>query len=150
VAAEQRDFGIVLGLAYTRFVDELHAYLAGEGFDDLGRSYGYVFRTLDEGPSTVTAVARGLGITIQGASKLIQEMVDRGYVLREPDPDDARAKILRLGPRGVNALGAARRFHRRFERRLVRQFGSERAALLRDLLTTLADAGAEPTAAPRL
>ncbi len=150
MAQEQRDFGIVLGLAYTRFVDSLHTHLTSEGFNDLGRSYGYVFRTLDEGPSTVTAIARGLDITIQGASKLVQEMVERGYVLREPDPDDARAKVLRLGPRGENALRAARRFHRTYERGLVRQLGAERAALLRDLLTTLADAGAEPPTAPRL
>jgi DNA-binding MarR family transcriptional regulator len=148
VAEEQRDFGIVLGLAYTRFVNELHAHLASEGFSDLGRSYGYVFRTLYDGPVTVTAIARGLGITIQGASKLIQEMVERGYVLREADPSDARAKQLTLGPRGESALRAARRFHRTFERRLAREIGAERAALLRELLTTLA--GAETTTAPRL
>jgi len=150
VAEEQRDFGIVLGLAYTRFVDELHDHLAGEGFGDLGRSYGYVFRTLDDGPATVTSVARGLSITIQGASKLIQEMVDRGYVRREPDPGDARAKLLRLGTRGENALRSARAFHRGFERRLAREIGAERAGLLRALLTTLADGGAGPSVAPRL
>ena len=136
---EQRDFGIVLGQAYVRFVDELHAHLAGGGFGDLGRSYGQVFRTLDAGPATVTSIARGLGITIQGASKLVQEMVERGYVVREPDPDDARAKLLRLGPRGEGALRAARTFHRAFERKLIRQIGAERATVVREVLAVLAD-----------
>lgn len=140
---DRRDFGIVLGLAYVRFVDELHAQLARDGFGDLGRSYGYVFRTLDEGPATVTAIAHGLGITLQGASKLIQEMVERGYVVREPDPDDRRSKLLRLGPRGEGALRAARTFHRVFERRLVRQVGAEQAETVREILTALADGGPE-------
>jgi DNA-binding MarR family transcriptional regulator len=137
---EQRDFGIVLGQAYVRFVDELHAHLAGGGFGDLGRSYGHVFRTLDADPATtVTAIARGLGITVQGASKLVQEMVERGYVVRQPDPTDARVKLLRLGPRGEGALKAARTFHRAYERRLTRQIGAERAGLVREVLSTLAD-----------
>jgi DNA-binding MarR family transcriptional regulator len=147
---EQQDFGIVLGLAYVGFVDELHAELAAKGFGDLGRSYGYVFRTLDAGPATATALARGLGITLQGASKLVAEMVERGYVVREADPGDARVKRLRLGPRGEGALAAARAFHRAYERKLIRRIGAERAGVVREVLTALAaDEGAAATA-PRL
>ena len=149
---EQRDFGIVLGLAYVGFVDELHAELAEKGFSDLGRHYGYVFRTLDAGPATATAIARGLGITLQGASKLVAEMVERGYLVREPDPSDARVKVLRLGPRGESALAAARAFHRNFERRLVRRIGAERARVVREVLTAMAaaDEGKALLTAPRL
>jgi DNA-binding MarR family transcriptional regulator len=144
----QLDFGIVLGLAYQRFVDELHERLAAGGFDDLGRSYGYVFRTLDQGTTSISAIAGGLGITIQGASKLIQEMVDRGYVRREPDPRDARAKLLSLGERGEAALRLARGFHAEFERGLARRVGRDQVTVVRDVLGDLA--GGASSALPRL
>jgi len=34
------DFGILLGLSYQAFVDELRAALATEGFNDMSPSYG--------------------------------------------------------------------------------------------------------------
>jgi len=49
-AAGPADFGIVLALAYTAFVDEMRAELAAGGHDGLHRSFGYVARALDEAP----------------------------------------------------------------------------------------------------
>jgi DNA-binding MarR family transcriptional regulator len=135
MADEERiDFGILLGLAYARFVDELHAALAAEGFDDLGRSYGYVFRGLDGAELNASELATRLRITNQGAVKLIDEMAARGYVERHPHPSDGRVKLLALSPRGQAALAAARRFHAAYEERLAADLGATPArALRRDL-----------------
>src|ERR671928_621723 len=112
------DIGILLGLAYGAFVEEMHADLAARGFDDLGRSYGYVFRVLADGDRTLSELAGLLGMTLPGAGKIVDEMEERGYVERHPDRADRRVKRLRLSARGRSALRAARAFHRRFERRL--------------------------------
>ena len=40
VLSTDTDIGILLGLAYAGFVDELRADLAARGFADLGPSYG--------------------------------------------------------------------------------------------------------------
>jgi len=128
------DLGIVVGLAFQTFVDELRAHLKERGFDDLGGAYGYVFRALDERPLHLTELAEGLGITNQGAVKIIDEMEQRGYVERKPDPEDARAKLLSLGPRGRSALAAARRFHAAYERRLGQALGEETVATARRVL----------------
>jgi DNA-binding MarR family transcriptional regulator len=113
------DFGILLGLAFQTFVDEMHSDLAARGFDDLGRSYGYVFRVLGDGDRSLSELAALLGMTLPGAGKIVDEMERRGYVARRPDRVDRRVKHIALSRRGRDALTAARAFHRTFEERLT-------------------------------
>ncbi|MEP6971458.1 MAG: MarR family transcriptional regulator, partial [Betaproteobacteria bacterium] len=60
------DFGVLLGLAYQVFVDELHADLHGRGFDDIGTAYGYVFRALDAQDLHLRQLAERLSMSDQG------------------------------------------------------------------------------------
>jgi DNA-binding MarR family transcriptional regulator len=136
----ETDIGILLGLAYGAFVDEMHADLAGRGFADLGRSYGYVFRVLGDGDRSLSELAGLLGMTLPGAGKIVDEMEARGYLERRPDASDRRVKRLRLSARGRAALTAARAFHRRFERRLA-----DGPALRAALARIAGDAGDGPS-----
>jgi DNA-binding MarR family transcriptional regulator len=122
------DIGILLGLAYAGFVDQLRADLADRGFPDAGPSYGYVFRVLGDGDRSLSELAGLLGMTLPGAGKIVDEMEERGYVERHADRSDRRVKRLVLAPRGRAALRAARAFHSRFERTL-RDGPALRAAL---------------------
>ena len=132
------DFGILLLLADQEFVRELREHVAAEGFDDQGRSDGFVFRTLGAGPTTISGLAERLEITKQGAGQIVDDMERRGYVERRPDPSDARAKLLHLTERGEAALSTARKFHQTYERRLRKRFGDEAIDTLRDVLTDMA------------
>jgi DNA-binding MarR family transcriptional regulator len=118
-ADDSIDFGILLGLAFRAFVNEMHADLVARGFDDLGRSYGYVFRVLGDGDRSLSELAALLGMTLPGAGKIVDEMERRGYVERRPDRVDRRVKHIALSRRGRDALTAARAFHRTFEGRLT-------------------------------
>ncbi len=135
---EPDDFGILLGLAYQRFVDALNHHLRERGFADLGSSFGYVLRALAAQPLTATQLASRLHLTPQGAARIVDDMVRRGYVERQLDPRDGRARQLVLAPRRRQALGAARAFHAAFERDLADAWGTERAAALRAALETIA------------
>ncbi|HMG24187.1 MAG TPA: MarR family transcriptional regulator [Kofleriaceae bacterium] len=128
-----RDFGIVLGLAYQGFVADLHADLARRGFTDIGPTVGYVLRALADESMNQRQLSVRLGITDQGTMKIIDDMERRGFVVRAVDPDDARARRLELGARGVALLRAARRFHARFERELAAELGASVAATRRVL-----------------
>ena len=139
MASASRDFGILLGLAYQAFVDELNAHMAESGFADLGRAFGYVFRALLDDSPTTSELAGRLRITPQGAAKIVEEMVAVGYVERRSDPADRRAKRLRLTDRGRRAVATARRFHAEYERRLAVAHGAERVAVVRELLTAVVD-----------
>ncbi len=133
------DLGIQLLLAYQGFVRQLHADMARRGHDDLGRSDGVVFRMLHAGPRTVSDLAARLEITKQGMAQIIEDMERRGYVVRRPDPADARARLVELSDRGRAALGIAREFHRSYEQRLVRDHGRPAVDAARALLAAMAD-----------
>ena len=98
----------------------MRADLARQGFDDLGRSDGYVFRVLGDGDRSLSELAGLLGMTLPGAGKIVDDMEARGYVERHPDRLDRRVKRLALSRRGRAALKAARAFHRDYERRLAK------------------------------
>jgi DNA-binding MarR family transcriptional regulator len=141
------DFGILLMLAAQQFVVELRAALAKQGFDDQGRSDGYVLRALNAAPMTTSELADRLEISKQGAAQIVDDMERRGYVERRPDPTDGRARLLHLSEHGRTALAAARRFHQRFERGLVAEHAQEAVATLRELLTAMV--GKDQAADPR-
>jgi DNA-binding MarR family transcriptional regulator len=134
------DFGILLAIGYQEFVRALRPAMAVAGFDDLGRSDGYVLRALDGNPLTVSALSELLDITKQGAAQIVDDMERRGYLERRPSPTDRRSRPLYLTERGQRALAAARRFHHRYERELIRRHGADPVAALRSVLTAIAGA----------
>ena len=150
MSTEPLDFGVLLASAYSTFVDQMRRELAEAGHADLNRSFGYVARALDASPLTLRELARQLGMTSQGALKIVDDMEASGYLERVPDPSDGRAKRLRLTRRGRAVLAAARRFHGRFEEQLAARVGRKRAAVCRAVLETILDARAAPDGATAL
>src|SRR6195952_695022 len=67
------DLGILVLLAYQGFVRRLHQEMARQGYDDLGRSDGVVFRMLNAQPRTVSDLAGRLEITKQGTAQIIDD-----------------------------------------------------------------------------
>ena len=144
------DLGVLLGLAYASFKDRLHAHLESHGYDDLGPSFGYVFRALDESALSLSELADRLEITPQGAHKLVAEMIECGYVERADDERDARVRRLHLSMRGRAALRAARRFHASAEQELVKELGPTKVAAARAVLDATVNAGSAETRTVRL
>jgi len=138
------DVGILLNVAFGKFKRDLHRHLAEHGFADLGPSFGYVFRLLARSPCNLQGVSATLGITSQGALKIVNDMAEKGYVIRRDDPNDGRVKWLELTARATQAMAQAQRFHRQFERELAARVGKEPVAALRLVLEAVyADANVE-------
>jgi DNA-binding MarR family transcriptional regulator len=131
------DFGILLGLAYQALIDALNVALKAEGFTDIGRHYGYVFRALDADALHLRQLAERLGMTDQGAGKIVDDMVANGYVERYPDLVDGRVKKLRLSARGQAALATARRFHHAYEADLALRLPHGNVLMARSVLEAL-------------
>ena len=100
----------------------------------MGSSFGYVSRLLAREPLNLSAVAAALAISAPGALKIVNDMVDKGYVERLAHAGDARQKLLALTPRARQAMKAARRFHAQFEAGLARQLGADDAQAARRVL----------------
>ena len=139
-----QDFGVLLNLAFGAFKRDLHAELARLGFDDVGPSFGYVFRLLAQEPANLRDLAEALHMTAPGALKIVNDMVDKGYVERHEHPVDARQKLLTLTARARRAMVAAHKFHVEFERSLAVRVGARQTSAARVALEAIvADAERE-------
>jgi DNA-binding MarR family transcriptional regulator len=67
-----------------------------------------VLMRLQEQPITTSELAKSRRVSLQAASALIQGMVERGWVLREPDPNDRRQWLLQITPEGAERARTAR------------------------------------------
>lgn len=135
---DSADLGVLLNVAFGVLKTELHAHLAKAGYDDVGSSFGYVFRLLEHDALSLRELAGRLGMTPQGAHKVIEDMVAKDYVRRTPDPEDGRVTRLRLSARALAAMASARKFHAKFEAALAKRHGAGPMAALRAVLEGLA------------
>jgi DNA-binding MarR family transcriptional regulator len=94
------DLAIIVVAANRCLNDRLIAAVRETGARDARPAFGFVIRAVDAEEPTVTRLAELLGVSRQAASKLADEMVQRGYLLRAADPDDRRRTRLRLSAKG--------------------------------------------------
>jgi len=52
----------------------------------------------DQGPLSITALAGLLAVSAPSASAMVERLVERGVLVREPDPRDRRRVLVRLSP----------------------------------------------------
>ncbi|HEX3841146.1 MAG TPA: MarR family winged helix-turn-helix transcriptional regulator [Acidimicrobiales bacterium] len=128
-------------LGYQHRLDEA---MAAAGFDDRRFPDGRVLR-ICSGPAgtTVAQVGRQLGITRQGAAKVVANLRERGYVGVVDSPTSGREKTVSLTSRGLDYLAAQRRSARAIERQLQTELGPEGLAGLHRLLEVLGAEGEE-------
>ena len=142
-SSDPPDFGVLLNLAFNTFKAALDADLAAAGFDDIGSSFGYVFRCLDRGPCSLSTLAIQLGMSAPGALKVVDDMVAKGYVSRTPDHEDRRVRQLALTERGRAALRRARQFHQRYESEWAQRLGRRKVEAARQVLAAMTSAAAD-------
>jgi len=75
--------------------------LAARGYADIRRSHSAVFSNLGMGAVRVTELAERAQVTQQAMGKMLKELERMGYVARDIDGGDKRAKEIRLTERGV-------------------------------------------------
>jgi DNA-binding MarR family transcriptional regulator len=125
-------------------IAELHERLGEEGHPGIRPAHGCVFRFIDAPGSRLTELAERAGLTKQAVGEVVDNLEQLGYVERVPDPEDGRAKTIRLTASGREARQAAARVFAEIERGWAERVGEERMALVRETLEQLvAVSGAE-------
>jgi len=115
--------------------------MAEAGFGERKFPDGRVLRVCSvEGGSTIAAIGRELGITRQGASKVVAHLRDRGYVLVADSTTSKREKSVVLTPLGVDYLAHQSAVVQAVEDELRAELGDAALAALDALLVEL-DAG---------
>jgi DNA-binding MarR family transcriptional regulator len=114
-------------------VQDMFSRMADEGFPDVREGHGCVFGFINvEQGSRLTDLADRSGLTKQAVGEAVAELERKGYLERVPDPEDGRAKIIKLTERGVDAANTGRRLFEEIEDEWAERYGEERVASLRE------------------
>ena len=87
--------------------------------------------------TTISDIGRELGITRQGASKVVRVLRDQGFVKLQNSPADGREKLVTLTRTATAYLAAQRNAASTLERRLKAEVGDEAIEALYELLERL-------------
>jgi DNA-binding MarR family transcriptional regulator len=150
------DLPLLLLRGFRALIDDARADLAAAE-PDLGPLPGMVLdgvvldgMVLDAIGDGITAaeLGRRLGVSRQAAAKTVAALEDNGYVERVPDPADARAKIVRITPRGRRACWRTAETLARHRRMWVERLGAESVDWLEEALRTMTAEAFSPLSPP--
>ena len=120
------------------YAHTIAAFLAEAGCDDLPQNGPFVLGGMANHRASAVDMIRGLGVTRQAASQLIDTLVVRGYLSREVNPADRRRLNIELADRGRAAAEAIAAAIRQVDGELATMITSADLAGLRAGLIALA------------
>ena len=137
MADDGPNLGVLLFIPYRHLENRVLEALAAAGHGDVSLAQGRVFARIGPEGTRLTDLARAAQVTKQTAGFLVDALERAGYVERVPDPADARARLVRPGPRGREAAAAAARVVAEVEAEWAAHLGPRRMAALRESLVRL-------------
>lgn len=127
--------GRVLNNAVRRFEERVLQILEESGNTPARLSHIGLTRNLDVGGTRITELARRAAMTKQAMAQLVTQCEEFGIVLRDPDPSDGRAKIIRFTPSGLEWLEGFHQAVTQAEQEMRSELGSLRVDELTNALT---------------
>ncbi|WKX68941.1 MarR family winged helix-turn-helix transcriptional regulator [Streptomyces sp. XD-27] len=132
---------LLLFAGFRSIIDRLHAELARQGHPDVRPAFGFAMQAIGPDGATASELGRRLGVSKQAAGKTVDRLVGLGYAERAIDLRDARRKIVRLTPRGIDSLRRSAAIFEELRAEWVAALGVERVRALEADLRTLAPGG---------
>jgi DNA-binding MarR family transcriptional regulator len=128
---------LLLFAGFRSLIDQLHAELARQGHPDVRPAYGFAMQAVGRDGATASEVGRRLGISKQAAGKTVDRLEHLGYVERVDDAVDARRKLVRLTPRGIDSLVRSAAIFDVLRAKWAETLGTERLADVEAALRTV-------------
>ncbi|PKB13421.1 DNA-binding MarR family transcriptional regulator [Novosphingobium kunmingense] len=119
---------IPLFWAFAWFDEGLQTLLREAGWDAVSRPQTMVLIAVGQGIARPAEIARTLAITRQSAGATIAEMVAAGLIELTTDPDDRRAKIVRISAEGERRRADSRAAMTRLVDELEQRIGKDSVA----------------------
>ncbi|MFI7454571.1 MarR family winged helix-turn-helix transcriptional regulator [Nonomuraea sp. NPDC049714] len=138
------DLGVLSGRTLFGLQKELFATLAEQGHPELRPRHGAVLAYLDEQGSRATDLAAQSGQHKQVIGTLVDELVALGYVERQPDPADRRAKLVVPTAKGLDEMARSDAIVAAIEERHARAVGEEAYAEFKRVYRLVAGRSAQP------
>jgi DNA-binding MarR family transcriptional regulator len=135
----RENLGFLLAKASQRWNELLAAGFSEHGFPEVRPSYGSVLVPLfEEDGLRMGEIARRSRLSKQTMTTMVRLAERDGLVVREPDPEDARAVRVRLSDRAREFAPVAERVLKRLEERVAGILGGSGQRRMRDGLAELA------------
>jgi MarR family transcriptional regulator, organic hydroperoxide resistance regulator len=139
-AITRENLGFLLAKASQRWNELLSAGFSEHGFSEVRPSYGSVLVPLfEEDGLRIGEIARRSRLSKQTMTTMVRLAERDGLVVREPDPEDARAVRVRLSDRAREFAPVAERVLKRLEERVAGILGGSGQRRMRDGLAELAE-----------
>jgi DNA-binding MarR family transcriptional regulator len=126
----------------NELVEKLHA----RGHGPVQRAHIAVLGNIHTEGTRLVELARRLGVTRQAASQMVQQIEQRGFLERAPDPEDGRAVLVRHTGAGRALLLDALALMDEIETEFAEMVGVRTMARMKQGLRTIADSVDEATA----
>ncbi|MFG2015964.1 MarR family winged helix-turn-helix transcriptional regulator [Actinomadura geliboluensis] len=126
------DLGMLAGRLMRVLQDELFQRLAEQGHPDVRPRHGTVLAFLDAEGMRATELAARSGQHKQIVGTIVDELTALGYVRREPDPADRRAKRIVPTEHGLDEIAKARAILADIEDRHRRALGDAAFSAFKD------------------
>jgi DNA-binding MarR family transcriptional regulator len=131
------NLAVLMREAFVALNDVVVARLAERGHGVIRPAHGAVFQYLDDTGTTVSLLAERAQMTKQAMAELVQHLETHGYLIRVPDPNDRRAKLVLPTERGREVLTLAQELVPELEGRVTKLLGADRTRALRQDLDTI-------------
>lgn len=125
------NLAVLLREAYVALNDLVLSRLAEAGHGSVRAAHSAVFQYLDDTGTTVSTLAARAQITKQAMGELVGHLEQHGYVVRQPDPADRRAKLVQPTEAGRDVLAIAQSFVPELEAQMAAVVGDGRLEALR-------------------
>lgn len=135
--SDQLNTGLLFFIPYRAMEDAVFERLWQTGFSDMTVARGRVFQRLDADGTRLTDLAQRAQLTKQATAGLVVELERAGYVVRKPDPTDARARLIHVAERGAAAASVAAGAVAEVEADWTRHLGARQMGQLRRILGQL-------------
>jgi len=133
--------GSLLRHAWQRVRDRIYSGVVSAGYDDLTRAHVGLFRFESVEGRRPSQLADQMSITKQSVNDVLRDLERFGYLTLRPDPEDRRARLVALTPRGRRLDAVVRREARVAEHELADALGASRFNALRQCLLELLPPG---------
>ena len=138
--SQQAISGLLLE-AFRSLESEIGPALEDRGAFELTPAQARALLLVERTGTRLTEMARRAGVTKQAMMQLVDDLQTMGCVRRTPDPEDSRAKAVRLTAKGLRQRARARKAIQAVESRLKRQLGPRRFEVFRTTLEELVEPG---------
>jgi DNA-binding MarR family transcriptional regulator len=136
---DELNISVLMFIAYRAAENRIVDAVRRAGYTDFTLAQARIVARIGPDGTRLSDLAEQAQVAKQTATVLVDRLERAGYVERTVDPTDGRARLVRIAPRGAEAIPIALAEEARIESEWTHHLGKRRMRQLRESLTLLRD-----------